>query len=211
MKKVFMRLMRYVGEYRSQLLLSVLCALVSVACTLAAPIVIGRSVDAMAAAHAVRFSVVFHGLVLLAFLYLGNSLFLWLLTWLTNRISYNTANQLRRLLFDKLSVLPLSFFDGTSHGDTTSRFVNDVDIITDGMLQGSVSRDHRRSDSCDAFPESGHDADCSAVRARFLFYSQINHNEVAGDVPASGGRTREAERLRGRDYRRAEGCEGVLL
>lgn len=139
MKKTFLRLMRSIGKYRGQLLFSALCAVISVACTLAAPIVIGRTVDAMTAAHAVRFSVVFRALILLTFLYLGSSLFLWLLTWVTNRISYNTANQLRRRLFNRLSVLPLSFFDGTSRGDTVSRFVNDVDIITDGMLQGSVS------------------------------------------------------------------------
>lgn len=139
MKSSFARLMRYVGKYRVQLFFSVLFAVLGVACTLAAPIVIGRAVDAMAEAHAVRFPVVFHALVLLAGLYFGSSLFLWLLTWMTNRISYRTANQLRRSLFDKLSVLPLAFFDGTSHGDTTSRFINDVDIITDGLLQGSVN------------------------------------------------------------------------
>ena len=139
MKNTFVRLMRYVGRSRGQLVFSVLCAAANVACTLMAPIVIGRAVDDMAAAHAVRFEAVFRALILLAVLYCGGSLFLWLLTWITNRISYNTANRLRRLLFDKLSVLPLSFFDGTSHGDTVSRFVNDVDIIADGLLQGSVS------------------------------------------------------------------------
>ena len=139
MKSSFARLMRFAGRDRVKFILSALCAVVSVACTLAAPIVIGRAVDAMAAAHAVRFPVVFHMIVILALLYFVSSLFLWLLTWMTNGISYRMANRLRSRLFDRLSVLPLSFFDRTSHGDTISRFVNDVDIITDGLLQGSVS------------------------------------------------------------------------
>lgn len=139
MKEVFLRLAKYAEKYRGQFLVSVLCAVLSVVCTLAAPIVIGRAVDSMAAAHTVRYAGVFRALVLLAFLYCGSSLFLWILIWLMNRISYQTANRLRGLLFKKISVLPLSFFDGTPHGDTVSRFVNDVDVITDGMLQGSVS------------------------------------------------------------------------
>jgi ATP-binding cassette subfamily B protein len=32
--------------------------------------------------------------------------------------------------------MPLSFFDGHPHGDTISRFVNDVDAVSDGFLQG---------------------------------------------------------------------------
>lgn len=139
MKEVFLRLAKYAEKYRGQFLVSVICAVLSVVCTLAAPIVIGRAVDFMAAAHVVRYTEVIRALVLLAFLYCGSSLFLWVLTWLMNRISYETANRLRRLLFEKISVLPLSFFDGTPRGDTVSRFINDVDTITDGMLQGSVS------------------------------------------------------------------------
>lgn len=76
---------------------------------------------------------------MLVLLYLGGNFFLWVLTYFTNRISYRTVNLLRKMLFDKLNVLPLSFFDRNPHGDTISRFVNDVDAVSDGMLQGLMA------------------------------------------------------------------------
>ncbi len=46
---------------------------------------------------------------------------------------------MRQELFVKLNQLPLQFFDGNSHGDIVSRFVNDVDTISDGMVQGMAN------------------------------------------------------------------------
>lgn len=43
---------------------------------------------------------------------------------------------MRRELFDKLNVLPLKFHDNHPQGDSISRFVNDMDAVSDGLLQG---------------------------------------------------------------------------
>ena len=42
---------------------------------------------------------------------------------------------MRKDLFKRISTLPLNFFDTNPHGDTISRFVNDIEIISDGMIQ----------------------------------------------------------------------------
>ena len=136
MKKTIFRLLEYVGKYKRLMLLSVLSALISVVCTLYAPLIIGRAIDGMVAEG------IFGGarlLLLLAGVYLCGNLFLWLLNYLTNRISYFTVNHLRTVLFDKLAVLPLGFYDQNAHGDISSRFINDVDIISDGLLQGFMA------------------------------------------------------------------------
>jgi len=39
------------------------------------------------------------------------------------------TNRLRRDLFDRLQLLPIRFYDTRTHGDTMSRFTNDVDAI----------------------------------------------------------------------------------
>ena len=136
MKKTIFRLLEYVGKYKGLMLLSVLSALISVVCTLYAPLIIGRAIDGMVAkgiSGGARL------LFLLAGVYLCGNLFLWLLNYLTNRISYFTVNHLRTVLFDKLAVLPLGFYDQNAHGDISSRFINDADIISDGLLQGFMA------------------------------------------------------------------------
>lgn len=136
MKKTVLRLFHYLGFYRVAFVVSVFCAAASVLCTLFAPVVIGRAVDCVVKARGVQFPLLAKTLLTLLVLYLLGNLFLWLLSYLTNRISYKTVCRLRSLLFEKLNRLPLSFYDRTPHGDTVSRFINDADIVSDGILQG---------------------------------------------------------------------------
>ena len=136
MKQTIARLLEFVGTYKKLIVFSVLSALTSVACTLSAPLIIGRAIDGMIGAKGAGIARL---LLLLAGVYLCGSLFLWLLNFLTNRISYFTVNRLRAALFDKLAVLSLGFYDQNPHGDTSSRFINDVDTVSDGLLQGAMA------------------------------------------------------------------------
>lgn len=139
MKQTIFRILEYVGKYKKLMLLSALSALISVICTLFAPLMIGNIIDDMVKAQGVKVPDIVHALILLVCVYLCSNLFLWLLNFLTNRISYFTVNRMREALFDKLAVLPLEFYDRNAHGDTTSRFINDVDTIADGLLQGFMA------------------------------------------------------------------------
>ncbi len=138
MNRTILRLLAYLGKYKALLFFSVLSALISVTGTLFAPLIIGHTIDGMVSEGTDAYETI-RLLTLLAAVYLCSNLFLWLLTYLTNRISYYTINALRKTLFDKLSILPLEFFDQNAHGDTTSRFINDVDSISDGLLQGFMA------------------------------------------------------------------------
>lgn len=138
MKQIVIRLLKYIGKYKKLIVFSILSALISVICTLYAPLIIGHAIDGMVAKGA-NLSGTVRLLLLLAGIYLCGNLFLWLLNYLTNRISYFTVNNLRKVLFDKLAVLSLGFYDQNAHGDTISRFINDVDIISDGLLQGFIA------------------------------------------------------------------------
>lgn len=53
-------------------------------------------------------------------------------------ISQGTLNILRRDLFDHLQDLPIQYFDTHTHGETMSRFTNDVDTIREAISQGLV-------------------------------------------------------------------------
>ncbi len=130
------RIIGYTRQHRGIAIAAVFCALLSVIASLIGPLLIGWAVDQMAGPGKVDFARVLRLLLLLAVVYLVGSFFGWLLTYCTNRIAYRTVYDLRRELFDKLNVLPLKFHDNHPQGDSISRFVNDMDAVSDGLLQG---------------------------------------------------------------------------
>ncbi|WP_438431549.1 ABC transporter ATP-binding protein [Gorillibacterium sp. sgz500922] len=133
---VWKRLVVYAENNRRLAWGSVAAALISVAASVAGPLLIGRAIDRMLGPGSVDFRSIGGILLALAVVYAIGSFFAWLLTYLTNKISYQTVNRMRDDLFDRLNRLPLRFHDNTPHGDTISRFVNDMDAVSDGMLQG---------------------------------------------------------------------------
>jgi ATP-binding cassette subfamily B multidrug efflux pump len=138
-KTVAARLAGMLMRYRVLFILSVAGALISVACTLTAPLMIGRAIDLMTGRGKVDFGGILKILAVLAAVYAAGSFFTWLLNFTVNRLSFRCVRDLREKLFDKLAALPLSFYDSRPHGDTVSRFVNDADIISDGLIQGLVA------------------------------------------------------------------------
>lgn len=135
-KAVLARIIKYIGKYKNFVWGAVFCALASVAANLAGPMIIGTAIDSMVGPGRVAFDAIVRNLAVLALIYAAGSLFGWLLTYLTNRIAYQTVNDMRRQLFEKINALPLKFYDTHPHGDTISRFVNDMDAVSDGLLQG---------------------------------------------------------------------------
>ncbi|MCE1254742.1 MAG: ABC transporter ATP-binding protein/permease [Anaerolineae bacterium] len=130
------RLLFYPGKYHWFLWGAGLSAGLSVLTSLIGPLLIGQAVDHMMGAGRVDFDYLGRSLLVLAVIYSGGGLAGWLLIYLTNQVAYRSVNDLRRDLFARVNNLPLKFFDGTPHGDTISRFVNDMDAISDGLLQG---------------------------------------------------------------------------
>lgn len=134
-KHILLKTCGMLGGGRRLLILSAVFAVISSLGMLAAPAIIGVGIDTMARGDR-NFSKLLVSIAALVAVYLVSVLFQWLLGAVTNRISYLTAQRLRRRLFQKLGALPLAFFDRHAHGDTVSRFVNDVDAVSDGLLQG---------------------------------------------------------------------------
>lgn len=130
------RLFTYTSKYRKITYGAIFCAILSVIASLIGPLLIGRSIDYMIGPDQVDFPEILRLLLILGAVYLVGSFFTWLLTYYTNKLAYRTVYDLRRDLFDKLDVLPLKFHDNHPQGDSISRFVNDMDAVSDGLLQG---------------------------------------------------------------------------
>jgi ATP-binding cassette, subfamily B, multidrug efflux pump len=74
-------------------------------------------------------------LVLALAVYLASSLFMLSQGWLTTVVVQHTVARLREQAEDKLSRLPLAYFDGRPHGEVMSRVTNDVDNIATSLQQ----------------------------------------------------------------------------
>lgn len=135
-KDTWFRIFTYMAKHKIILLCSAISALVSVLASLMGPLFIGRAIDRMIGKGAVDFHEVFRLLTWLALIYALGSMFGWLLAYLTNKLAYQTVNEMRREMYDKLNTLPLKYHDNHPQGDSISRFVNDMDAISDGLLQG---------------------------------------------------------------------------
>ena len=90
-------------------------------------VVPGRGID---------FTAVGKLLLLALALYLISSLLLWAQHYMMAGVTQRTINRLRVKTEQKLSRLPLSYFDGQSRGDLISRATNDLDNLGNSMQQG---------------------------------------------------------------------------
>lgn len=128
------RLLQFLWQFRVWLLISLLCAIISVLVNVIAPLLVGSIIDGITAASPLQ--KVLRQLVLLTGLYLCYSLFNWGMMYASNRIAFVSSCVLRRQLYEKMEKLPVAYYDRNARGDLISRFINDIDFISDGFLQG---------------------------------------------------------------------------
>lgn len=133
---VLRRVMRYVRPHLTLLVAAFVASAASVVLQLYVPVLIGNAIDCMVSAGRVDFARLAPVLRRLAVVVAAAGACQWVQGYCTNRLSYNTARDLRVDAYGKLDRLPLSFVDSHSHGDLLSRVINDVDQVSDGLLQG---------------------------------------------------------------------------
>ena len=133
---ILKRLLRYTRPYLRFFVFALVSALISVSLTLYGPILIGNAVDYIVGKENVNQFGMLPTLLLLAGTIAVSALFQWILAYCTNRLAYQTVRDLRVEAYEKINTLPLSYIDRQPHGDIISRIVNDVDQVSDGLLQG---------------------------------------------------------------------------
>lgn len=130
------RLLSYTRPYRVETVFAFIFTLLSVALTLLAPILIGRTIDCFIGVGDVDYKSAIFYMVALALSVLASALFKWISSVFINKVAYNTIRDIRVEAFKHLNDLPLQYIDTHSHGDITARIVTDIDLISDGLIQG---------------------------------------------------------------------------
>lgn len=135
-KQTLKRVIAYIDKYKYLLFLSMILALVSVALTLYAPILVGEAIDNIISRDNVDFETIIIILIKLAVVIAVTALLQWIMNVCNNKIAYNVSRDLRQRAFNKIQRLPSSYLDTHSNGDIVSRVINDVDQLSDGLLMG---------------------------------------------------------------------------
>ena len=135
-RAVLARVLRYIRPHLGKLAASLLLALVIVALTLYAPILVGRAIDCMIGAGQVDFISLRQILISIAACIGATAISQWLQSELNNRVTYDAVRDIRRDAFAHIQQLPLSYLDGHPTGDIVSRMIADVDTFADGLLMG---------------------------------------------------------------------------
>ena len=130
------RLLHYVKPYRFLLFIAVISSLISVAASLLTPVLIGDAIDYIVGKDNVDFSAIMRYIGYLGITIAFATIFQWLLSWSTNKLSFSTVKDMREDLFDHIDKLPLKYIDSHAHGDLITRMGNDIEQISTGLLQG---------------------------------------------------------------------------
>ncbi|UHA73160.1 ABC transporter ATP-binding protein [Paenibacillus sp. 481] len=142
-KQTLIRLLTYFKPFKAQLLVIVFAAIVSALFTIVGPKILGDAttilfngvkakMDGVAGA-AIDFEAIFRILLVLAGIYTLSALFSYLEQYLVAGVAQKVVYQLRKQASEKLSRLPVKYFDSRPNGDLLSRIVNDVDNISNSL------------------------------------------------------------------------------
>lgn len=137
--KTIMRLITYCKPYRIILIGIFILSFISVCLTLITPILFGQAIDLLIGVDKVDFNALINQLLFIVLIIIAGSIVQWILSQLTNKITYNITNDLRDRIFEKIHLLPLKYIDQHPHGDIIGRVINDIDLIGSGLLQSFTS------------------------------------------------------------------------
>lgn len=130
------RVLTHIKKYRILVILSFVCAMITVASTLYAPILTGDAIDLIVGKGLVDFDGIKDIIYTFVMVTVVTVLSQWFMNIINNHITYSVVRDIRIEVFNHMEELPLSYIDSHKHGDIVSRIVSDIDQFADGLLMG---------------------------------------------------------------------------
>ena len=137
-KSLTKRLLHYIRPYKGYVVGAFVFSIFYVGFVLVGPVLYGLAIDKMIGAGQVDFASVYLLVGGFALCVLLAALAQKLLNNCVNSLCYKLVRDLRRDAFDSLTASRIRYVDSHAQGDVMARVVNDVDIISDGLLQGAA-------------------------------------------------------------------------
>ncbi len=137
-KGLLRRLLRYVLKYWHLFAVAVLLTLFSNQLSLLGPKYSGEAIDAIASPDGVNFGIVQVSVIRMLVCYVFAAVTSYLLAVLMIQISQKIVYTMRKELFEKLTTLPVGYFDTHTTGDIISHISYDIDTVNSTLSHGLV-------------------------------------------------------------------------
>ena len=137
-KSILIRLLGYVMKYWHLFIPAIIMTLLSNQLSLLGPKYSGEAIDAIALKEGVNFSLVQENIVKMLVCYLLSALLSYVLALLMIYIGQKIVYTMRKQLFEKLTSLPVGYFDTHPTGDIISRISYDIDTINSTLSHDLV-------------------------------------------------------------------------
>lgn len=142
-KGTLRRLIGYLKPHRINLIAVFVTAIISTIFSIVSPKIMGNITTKIfegimtknQPGGGIDFEYIIRIILILIGLYLLSALFGYIQQYLMAGVAQKTVYDLRKEVNDKLSRLPLKFYDSRTHGEILSRVVNDVDNISNTLQQ----------------------------------------------------------------------------
>ncbi len=144
-KRTFFRFLSLIKPHIFPMIVVVVSACLSTGCNVVAPEYMGNIItilqgqidNRIATGAPIDISTTFSPLIMLAALYGGASIFTFIQEFVSAGVSQKLVCGLRQDLNQKLSRLPLSYFDKQTKGQVISKIINDIDNVS-GSLKSCI-------------------------------------------------------------------------
>ena len=134
MKELFLRLWNYIGRNRILLIFALILSFSSSFLALLGPKLSGTAINAIAQGEGnVDFDTVWKCVGLMVIFYASAAILTYLLNIVMIRLSRSVSKQMRHDVFEKLTQLPVGYFDRFQTGDIISTITYDIDTVNQSL------------------------------------------------------------------------------
>lgn len=135
---ILWRLMKYVFKSWPLFILAVLLTFLSNQMALLGPKYSGLAIDAIANENGINSGVVKENIIRMIICYVCAAVISYLISVIMIFISQKVVYRMRKQLFEKLTTLPVGYFDTTATGDIVSRISYDIDVVNASLSHDLV-------------------------------------------------------------------------
>lgn len=137
-KDVLLRLGEYIMQQWPLFLVAIALTLLSNQLSLLGPMYSGEAIDAMSAPGGVDFDAVWMNVGKMLICYIGSAILAYAMAVLMIHLSQRIVYTMRKQLFEKLTTLPVNYFDTHPVGDIISRISYDIDTVNSSLSHDLV-------------------------------------------------------------------------
>ncbi|MDF1515662.1 MAG: ABC transporter ATP-binding protein, partial [Anaerolineae bacterium] len=142
-KGTIRKLMQYLSQYRTALIVIAFTAVASTIAGIVGPKIMGSVTTALFegvmaqinGTGGIDFDAIARTILFVLGLYLLSALFSYIQGWVMANVSTDVSYRLRQELVEKINRMPLKYFDTTTQGEVLSHITNDVDTVNQTLSQ----------------------------------------------------------------------------